>query len=60
MLPGTGSSLLSFLPEQEVKRVVDFAFSEGFYSFAALIPQSAYGYRVQAAFEYSVERQGGL
>lgn len=56
---GDGVYLLSFLPEQEVKRVVDFAFSEGFYSFAALIPQSAYGYRVQSAFEYSVERQGG-
>lgn len=56
---GDGVYLLSFLPEQEVKRVVDFAFSEGFYSFAALIPQSAYGYRVQGAFEYSVQRQGG-
>jgi X-X-X-Leu-X-X-Gly heptad repeat protein len=56
---GDGVYLLSFLPEQEVKRVVDFAFSEGYYSFAALIPQSAYGYRVRSAFEYSVERQGG-
>lgn len=56
---GDGVYLLSFLPEQEVKRVIDFAASEGFYSFAALIPQSAYGYRVQSAFEYSVERQGG-
>lgn len=56
---GDGVYLLSFLPEQEVKRVVDFAFSEGIYSFAALIPQSAYGYRVQSAFEYSVDRQGG-
>lgn len=56
---GDGVYLLSFLPEQEVKRVVDFAFSEGYYSFAALIPQSAYGNRVRSAFEYSVERQGG-
>lgn len=56
---GDGVYLLSFLPEQEVKRVVDFAVSEGFYSFAGLIPQSAYGYRVQSAYEYSIQRKGG-
>lgn len=56
---GDGVYLLSFLPEQEVKRVVDFAISEGYYSFAALIPQSAYGYRVQSAYEYSIQRKGG-
>jgi substrate-binding family protein len=56
---GDGVYLLSFLPEQEVKRVVDFAMSEGYYSFAGLIPQSAYGYRVQSAYEYSIERRGG-
>lgn len=57
---GDGVYLLSFLPEQEVKRITDFASSEGMFAFAALIPMSAYGDRVRNAFQHNVDRSGGV
>jgi ABC-type branched-subunit amino acid transport system substrate-binding protein len=54
-----GVYLLSFLPETDVKRVVDFAVSKGKRSFAALLPDSAYGAVVEAAFQQEVARRGG-
>ena len=54
-----GIYLLSFLPETDVKRVVDFAISRGKRSFAALLPDSAYGAVVEAAFQQEVARRGG-
>lgn len=57
---GDGVYLLSFLPEQEVKRITDFASSEGMFAFAALIPISAYGDRVRNAFQHNVDRSGGV
>ncbi len=56
---GNGVYLLSFLPEQEVKRVTEFALSEGYFAFAALVPMSAYGDRVRSAFQTTVTRRGG-
>ena len=44
-----GIYLLSFLPEQEVERVVDFAVSSGHRNFAALVPKSPYGAVVEKA-----------
>src|SRR5262245_50611376 len=38
-----GIYLLSFLPETDVRRIVDFAISRGKRSFAALLPDNAYG-----------------
>lgn len=54
-----GVYLLSFLPENEADRVVDFAISRGKRSFAALIPDDAYGNVARTAFEQAVSRRGG-
>ena len=54
-----GVYLLSFLPESDVRRIVDYAASRGKRSFAALLPDNAYGSVVQAAFQQAVARRGG-
>ena len=54
-----GVYLLSFLPESDVDRVVDYAIAQGKRSFAALVPDNAYGTVVQAAFQQAVARGGG-
>src|SRR5262245_40304926 len=54
-----GIYLLSFLPETDVRRIVDFAISRGKRSFAALLPDNAYGTVVEAAFQQEVSRRGG-
>src|SRR5665213_3462914 len=43
----------------DVKRIVDYAISRGKRSFAALMPESAYGAVVEAAFQQEVSRRGG-
>jgi ABC-type branched-subunit amino acid transport system substrate-binding protein len=54
-----GVYLLSFLPESDVKRIVEYAVSHGKRSFAALLPDNAYGNVVEAAFQQEVARRGG-
>ena len=54
-----GVFLLSFLPESDVDRVVSYAMSQGKKSFAAVIPDNAYGSVAEAAFKQSVARRGG-
>lgn len=54
-----GVYLLSFLPESDVDRVVDYAAQQGKRSFAALLPDNPYGSVVEAAFKSSVSRKGG-
>src|SRR5215813_3697434 len=54
-----GIYLLSFLPETDVRRIVDFAISRGKRSFAALLPDNAYGTVVEASFQQEVSRRGG-
>jgi ABC-type branched-subunit amino acid transport system substrate-binding protein len=54
-----GVYLLSFLPETDVRRIVEYAASRGKRSFAALIPDNAYGAVVEAAFQQEVPRRGG-
>jgi ABC-type branched-subunit amino acid transport system substrate-binding protein len=56
---GSGVHLLSFLPESDVDRVVRYAIQQGKRSFAALIPDNAYGSVVQAAFQQAVAAGGG-
>ncbi|HEU4659626.1 MAG TPA: penicillin-binding protein activator [Pseudolabrys sp.] len=51
-----GVYLLSFLPEADVQRIVDYAVSRGRRSFAALLPDNAYGGVVEAAFQQEVAR----
>lgn len=54
-----GVYLLSFLPESDVKRIVDYSVSKGKRSFAAIMPDNAYGAVVEAAFQQEVARRGG-
>ncbi len=53
----SGVYLLSFLPESDVDRIVQYAASTGKHSFAALIPDNPYGTVVEAAFKQSVSRR---
>ena len=55
---GRGVYLLSFLPESDVNRIVDYAASTGKRSFAALLPDNAYGNVVEAAFKQAAARKG--
>ncbi|HZC55586.1 MAG TPA: penicillin-binding protein activator [Xanthobacteraceae bacterium] len=55
----SGVYLLSFLPESDVDRIVQYASSTGKHSFAALIPDNPYGTVVEAAFKQSVTRRNG-
>jgi ABC-type branched-subunit amino acid transport system substrate-binding protein len=56
---GRGVYLLSFLPESDVNRIVEYSASIGKRSFAALLPDNAYGNVVEAAFKQAVGRRGG-
>jgi len=56
---GKGVYLLSFPPEAEVERVVEFAASSGTSRFAFLGPDSEYGRRVKRKYDASVRRQNG-
>ncbi len=48
---GRGVYLLSFLPESDVNRIVDYAVSTGKRSFAALLPENAYGNVVEGRIQ---------
>ncbi len=56
---GRGVYLLSFLPESDVTRIIDYASGIGKRSFAAMLPDNAYGNVVEAAFKQEVARKGG-
>jgi ABC-type branched-subunit amino acid transport system substrate-binding protein len=56
---GNGAYLLSFPPEAEVQRIVDYVSSTGATRFAFLGPDSAYGRRVKAAYEDRVKKNFG-
>lgn len=55
---GNGVYLMSFLVEQEVDRVVEFAVARGKRQMAALIPKNDYGQLVETAFRNAVARHG--
>jgi ABC-type branched-subunit amino acid transport system substrate-binding protein len=54
-----GVYLLSFPPENDVNRVIAYASQQGRKSFAALVPDSAYGKVAEAAFQQAVASRGG-
>jgi len=54
-----GRFIMGFLPETEVRRVVDYSLSKGLTEQAALIPDGRYGARVRAAFGDAVSAAGG-
>ena len=53
-----GIYLLSFLPESDVDRIVEYAVTHGKRSFVAMVPDNAYGTVVEAAFKQSTARRG--
>ncbi len=55
---GRGVYLLSFLPESDVNRIVDYAAGTGKRSLAGLVPDNAYGNVVEAAFKQAAGRRG--
>ena len=56
---GHGVYLLSFLPESDINRIVDYSASIGKRSFAAMVPDNAYGNVVEAAFKQAAGRNIG-
>jgi ABC-type branched-subunit amino acid transport system substrate-binding protein len=58
-IAGRGVYLLSFLPESDVNRIIEYSASIGKRSFAAMLPDNAYGNVVEAAFKQAVGRRGG-
>jgi branched-chain amino acid transport system substrate-binding protein len=55
---GPGVYLLSFLVENYVDRIIDFAASKGKKSIAALIPDNDYGRVAEAEFQQDAARRG--
>jgi ABC-type branched-subunit amino acid transport system substrate-binding protein len=53
-----GVYLLSFLPETEVSRIINYSIGTGKRSFAAMMPDNAYGSVAEAAFKQVVARRG--
>lgn len=56
---GRGTYLMSFPPEAEIDRIVDFVASTGTTRFAYLGPTGAYGDRVRAAYNARISAVGG-
>ena len=54
-----GVYLLSFLPQGDVDRIIGYAASKGRRSFAALLPDNAYGTIVEAALQRAVANARG-
>jgi ABC-type branched-subunit amino acid transport system substrate-binding protein len=54
-----GVYLLSFLPETDVNRIVDYAAAQGKRSYIGLVPDNPYGGVVEAEFRQYVARKGG-
>jgi ABC-type branched-subunit amino acid transport system substrate-binding protein len=54
-----GVYLLSFLPQGDVDRIISYAASKGRRSFAALLPDNAYGTIVEAALQRAVANARG-
>lgn len=55
---GPGRFILGFLPEAEVKRVVDYAVSKDLTNFGALLPMGRYGARIRTAFGDTIALSG--
>src|SRR6478736_151488 len=58
-IAGRGVYLLSFLPESDVNRIIEYSASIGKRSVAVLVPDNAYGNVVEAAVKAAVPRRGG-
>jgi ABC-type branched-subunit amino acid transport system substrate-binding protein len=55
---GRGVYLLSFLPQSDVARIIDYAAGAGRRSIVAMIPENAYGSVAETAFRQAAARGG--
>jgi len=55
---GDGVFLLSFLPGDEMRRIIEHATRQGRRNFAALVPEGAYGQIMARAIDDSIRRTG--
>lgn len=58
-IAGNGVYVLGFVPDQSIRRVVDYARSRGITKFAGLMPTGLYGRNASTVFIKSVEAAGG-
>jgi len=56
---GNGVYLLSFQPENEIRRIISYAASQGHKNFAALVPPTSYGQHVSDAMKAEATADGG-
>lgn len=56
---GSGAFLMSFPPEEEVSRIVDWAVLNGINRFAFMGPSNDYSRRVESALRFEASRRGG-
>jgi ABC-type branched-subunit amino acid transport system substrate-binding protein len=56
---GRGVYLISFLPDNDIERAITYAAANGRKAFAAILPATAYGTVVEAAFRQTASRAGG-
>jgi ABC-type branched-subunit amino acid transport system substrate-binding protein len=54
-----GVYLLSFLPQTDIERIIRYASAQGKRSYAALLPNNAYGTVVEASLQQAVANAGG-
>jgi ABC-type branched-subunit amino acid transport system substrate-binding protein len=54
-----GVYLLSFLPQTDVERIISHSVKNGRRSFAAILPEDAYGSVVEGSFQEAVSKNGG-
>lgn len=59
LVGGNGVYVAGFFPEAQIARTVDFAVRRGMFRFASLVPDDAYGGRMNAAFSSAVQTVGG-
>lgn len=57
---GGGAFLMSFPPEEEVARIVDWSVLNGVNRFAFIGPSSVYSRRVETALRFEASRRGGV
>jgi ABC-type branched-subunit amino acid transport system substrate-binding protein len=55
---GNGVYLLSFQPENEIRRIIGYAASQGHKNFAALVPASSYGQHISDAMKLEATADG--
>jgi branched-chain amino acid transport system substrate-binding protein len=55
---GNGVYLLSFLPDEEIRRVLSYAHANGYQSYAAFVPQTRYGDTVLKSFTATLTEMG--